>query len=241
MDINYRKVMDPGFPLLTKFKELAPGTFKHCQSVSILCENIASELDLNVDLLTCASLYHDIGKINNPLYFSENQPNSNNPIDDITPFMAYQIITRHIGDGIIYLLQEPEIPKEIIPIIMQHHGDSVLRSIYSKVKNEPEDYYRYKCKKPESTEAAILMIIDSVEATSRSLAISNEKKTIIIDKAINGTIDRLIDDGQIDILKIGVLKVIKKVLVKELESIYHKRVSYERDEDDKTIGEIKDK
>jgi len=236
MDFN-KKVMEANFPLLDKFRELAPGSYKHCQNVSNICENIAAELELDIDLLKCSALYHDVGKLNNPAYFSENQTNGTNMHDSLDPFISCQILTRHVGDSVLYLLQEPEIPKEIIPIISQHHGDTILQSIYQKSKGEPEDKYRYKCKKPETTETAILMIVDSVEATARALFNSKNESKKFITKAINDTIDRLIDDGQLDTMKIGVLKIVKKVLFKELESIYHKRLVYT--EEEKTIAEIK--
>jgi len=239
MDSNIsvdKKFFDPKFPLMDKFRELAPGTHKHCQNVANMCESIAVELGLNTDILKCAALYHDIGKMNNPLYFSENQNNGNNPHDSLEPYVSYQIITRHVGDSVLHLLQEKDIPAEVIEIISQHHGDTVLQAFHNKAKSEPEDKYRYKCSKPIETEALILMIVDSVEATARSLYNSGEEN--FSDKSIDGTIDRLMSDCQLDNMKIGTLNITKRLLTKELESIYHKRVSYDEDES-KTIAEIK--
>ena len=230
-----KKIFDASFPLLDKFREMAPGSYKHCQNVSNICENVAIELELDIDLLKCAALFHDIGKINNPLYFSENQ-NDSNVHDSLDPYMSYQIITRHVGDSIVHLLQVPEIPTEVIEIISQHHGTTILQAFYKKTKKEPEDRFRYKCSKPSTDEAAILMIVDSVEATARSMFGNDPDNNKFINDAINGTINRLVDDGQLDNLKIGTLKIVKKVLFKELESIYHKRVTYELD---KTVGDLK--
>ncbi len=239
MNIN-KKAMEANFPLLDKFRELAPGSYKHCQNVASICESIAAELNLDIDLLKCSALYHDIGKMNNPLCFSENQSNGLNMHDELEPYISCQLITKHIGDSVLYLIQEPEIPIEVIPIIAQHHGDTILRSIFSKTKGDPEDKYRYKSKKPQTPEASILMITDSVEATARAL-FNNTNDNEFIQNSIDGTIDKLIDDGQLDIMKIGVLKVVKKVLFKELESIYHKRILYKDNENkDQTVGEVKE-
>lgn len=229
-----KKFFDTSYPLLDKFRELAPGSFKHCQNVANICESIAIELELNADILKISGLYHDIGKLNNPLHFSENQLEDENIHDTLEPFVSYHMITRHVGDSVIYLLQAKGLPHDVVEIISQHHGTTILQAFFSKTENEPEDKYRYKCSKPSSTEAAILMIVDSVEATARSLFNNNTDDKSFIKKAINGTIERLVDDGQLDNMKIGTLKVAKRILFKELESIYHKRVTYENK---KTVGE----
>lgn len=238
-----KKFFDPTFPLLERFREMAPGSYKHCQNVAGMCETIASELGLNIDLIKCASLYHDVGKMNNPLYFSENQPDTNIH-DTLDNYISYNIITRHVGDGVLHLLQIKEMPIEVIEIISQHHGDTIVKAFYKN--GDPEDKYRYKCAKPESDEALILMIADSVEATAKALFNNNDEKEeskkldtkTIITKAIDGTTDRLTLDHQLDNMKIGTLTVTKKLLTKELESIYHKRVLYDNsDQDEKTIGD----
>lgn len=233
VEIN-KKFFDVSFPLLDKFRELAPGSYKHCQNVANICETVAIELELNVDLLKCSALYHDIGKMNHPSYFSENQSNGNNIHDTLDPYLSYHTITRHVGDSVIHLLQIDDLPHNVVEIISQHHGTTILQAFFIKTENESEDKYRYKCSKPSSTEAAILMIVDSVEATARSIFNSNTDDESFIKKAINGTIERLVDDGQLDNMKIGTLKVAKRILFKELESIYHKRVTYENK---KTVGE----
>jgi putative nucleotidyltransferase with HDIG domain len=228
-----KKLFDQTFPLLDKFKEIAPGTFKHCQNVSNICETVAIELGLNVDLLKLSALYHDIGKMNNSLYFAENQGDENIH-DSLDPTISYQVISRHVGDSIIHLLQVPDFPIEAIKIISQHHGDSVLQAFYNKAKNIPEDKFRYRCSKPITSEALILMLCDSVEATTRALFSTGDKNGFI-EKAVSGTINRLMDDHQLDNMRIGTLNITKKILLKELESIYHKRVTY--DDKTATIGE----
>jgi len=243
MTVDYSEVkinkefFDSKFPLLDKFRTIAPGSYKHCQNTANICEVIASELGLNIDLIKCAALYHDIGKMNNPMYFTENQSNGTNPHDDLEPYVSYQIITRHVGDSVLHLLQVEGMPMEVIEIVSQHHGNTILKAFHNKVQSEPEEKYRYICSPPVSPEALILMIVDSVEATSRSFFLNDDDKEDFIPKAINGTIERLMDDNQLDNMKIGVLNITKKLLFKELESIYHKRVTYE---ESPTVAEVKD-
>lgn len=234
-----KKWMDQTYPLLDKFRTLASGTFKHCQNVSLMCETVAVELDLNVDIIKLAAMYHDIGKINNPLYFSENQ-DQDNVHDNLDPSISLQIITKHVGDSILYLLQIPDMPNEVIQIISQHHGDSVVQAFYNKAckdKSVSEDKFRYKCSKAVSDEALILMICDSVEATARSLYNNRANGEDFILDALDKTITRLMNDQQLDNMKIGTLNITKKILTKELESIYHKRVSYT---DNKTVAELRE-
>jgi len=233
-----KKLLDQTYPLLDKFKTLAPGAFKHSQNVASMCETVAIELGLNVDLIKVAALYHDCGKMNDPLYFAENQTEEN-PHDKLEPFLSYQIITRHIGDSIIYLLRIPDLPHEVIEIVSQHHGDTILQSFAAKDKKAQPDSYRYKCSPPVSAEALILMLCDSIEATTRALYNNGDGDEDFIIKAVNGTIIRLTEDHQLDNMKIGILNTTKKILIKELESIYHKRVAYEEDKS-KSIAEVRE-
>jgi len=226
----YKEIIDPDYSLITKFKELSPGSYKHSNNVMLFCESIARDLDLDVDLLRASAMYHDIGKINNPKIFSENQ-NGENIHDKLDPKTSYQLITRHVGDGIIILLQIRDIPIKLLNIISQHHGNTVLKYFYDKAEIEESEKYRYKCSVPDTLEASILMIVDTVEATTRSLY-NNGKINTPEDKksVVENSIKRLIDDGQLDELKVGHLKRIKNVLIKELETMYHKREPYDDEE-----------
>jgi len=235
-----KKFFEVSFPLLDKFKEIAPGTFKHCQTASIICESIAQELGMNVDLIRCAALYHDIGKMNYPKCFAENQNGSGNIHDELDPFVSYQLITRHVGDSLVRLLQVPDMPNEVLTIVSQHHGDTVMRMFFEKSPSENEDEFRYKCEKPASPEASILMIVDSAEAMVRAVVNNSKDENTngLIKKSVDSIIDKLIDDNQLDNMKIGTLKVATRIIIKELETIYHKRVPYGNE--DKTIGEAKE-
>lgn len=235
---EFKKYLEPDFPLLEQFREMAPGSFKHSQNVSNMCELIAMDLNLDVDRIKVAGLYHDIGKMFNPLIFSENQEEEN-PHDKLDAQMSYQLISRHVSDSVLILMNN-DFPIEVIKIIAQHHGNTVLRYFFDKAKSKIEANFRYKCKHPESDEAAILMIVDSVEATARSLSSNgrmdepDNRKNLV-----DNTVNRLVDDDQLDNVKMGVLKVIRKVLYKELDSMYHRRVSYPDDEE--TVKDTKEK
>ena len=126
-------------------------------------------------------------------------------------------------------------------VILGSNPDKLTENARTYINGEPEDKFRYKCSKPESNEALILMIVDSVEATAKALFNSNEEDNnkIIISKAIEGTTERLTKDHQLDNMKIGTLEETKKLLAKELESVYHKRIFYEKNGiENKTIGEL---
>lgn len=227
--MDYKEFMDKNHPLLDRFRQLAPGTFKHCQNVSNIVESIGMELGLNVDLLKCAGMYHDIGKINNPQYFSENQATNENIHDGMNPYDSYKFITSHLSDGVMILLQN-KFPVELIEVISEHHGDTILKQFHRNDPGSPEDKYRYKSRKPTSPEAVVLIITDSVEATARSEFMrqsDHEDSKEFIQRIVQLTIDRLDDDDQLDNVMHGIIKQTKRILVKELESIYHKRVAYE--------------
>lgn len=230
-----RELIDSTSPMMEKFREIAPGTFRHSHNIASICEPIASELKLNPDVMKAAALLHDIGKSFNPQFFTENQEGKN-PHDDLDPTCSYSILTKHVSDSVLYLLRFPEVPREVLEIISQHHGTTILQSIYKKAKklhngNTVEENYRYKSLKPQSIEAAILMIVDNVEATTKSLF--NTGQLTDVPKTVKMCIDKLVADEQLDELKIGVIRVVKDVLIKEIDSIYHKRVSYEDEEKDK--------
>jgi len=234
--MELKEILDSKFSLLDKFRELAPGTFRHSQNVASLCESIALDLNLDVDLMKAAGTYHDIGKMLCPDHYSENQ-NEENLHDKLDPHISYHLITRHVGDTVLTLLQFPEFEEKIrlMEIVSQHHGSTILRFFYKKSKNKVEDSYRYKSMPPQSIEAAVLMICDSVEATARALDSTGELEETKDRRAVvNTTVDRLMQDYQLDDIKIGDLRKIKSVLYKELENMYHKREPYG---DEKESGE----
>jgi putative nucleotidyltransferase with HDIG domain len=246
---EYAQYLDGSYQLMEQFKKICPGSQKHCMNVAIFCESIAKEVGFkNPDVIKCAALFHDIGKIINPGYFIENISGGQNPHDKINdPYLSYQIISRHIADTALILLQH-KFPPEIIDIATEHHGDSLVKYFYEiALKSHNNDLhptelqknYRYKSKKPQCTESAVLLICDRVEATARSKFSNGNFNQDCISALISECVTELIDDSQLDNLRIGTLKKIKLVLNKELSSMYHPRILYDKEEDDTTIGEVR--
>jgi len=231
MDNPYKEFLEITFPLLEKFREITPSSFKHCSAVEGICAAVGSEIDdLTSEALRCAARFHDVGKMFNPHYFIENQDGTNNPHDELDPLMSYQIITRHVSDSVLVLVQY-DFPKDVIDIVSQHHGNTIVQFFFQKSGLANEEAYRYKCRPPATTEAAILMIVDAVEATARSvyqkglMDTPESRKQVVTD-----TIERLSEDSQLDHLKLGVLKIIKRVITRELDALFHKRIPYPEDE-----------
>lgn len=225
------ELMDSKNPTLQKFRECCPGSYKHSQLLASMVEGLSLELGINEDLMKAAALYHDIGKSFNPTYFTENQhEDTPNPHADVDSRISYELITRHVSDSVALLVNDPRFPRKLIEIISQHHGTSVVRYFFVKSGSNAEDNYRYKTQKPTSIESALLMICDQIEATSRSI-ISNNKK-IAPNDVINTTINRLLDDGQLDdvYMRMGDLKKIRESLIKEIEGTFQKRIDYENDD-----------
>lgn len=226
---NLKSLLEPTYPLLVHFKEACPGTYKHSQAVMAMIESVSLELGLDSLFMKVAAQYHDIGKMNNPEYFTENQLDDENPHNDLDPWMSYQIISRHVPDTTNILLGHKEFPRELIEVVSQHHGNSLLKIFFDRSKEEDEAKFRYRCNTPTSTESAVLMICDHVEAVSRS---DYQQGKLDPTAVIDSTISKLLDDGQLDnvTMKLGNFKKIKKALAKELEGSYQKRVAYVDDE-----------
>ena len=229
--MNIKSILDGDDPILDVFKNVAPGTDRHCINVSLLCESVGKSIE-NVDLenLVAAARIHDIGKCNNPQYFSENQ-DKENIHDRLEPDVSYQYISRHIADGVLALIQM-DCPREVIKIVSEHHGDTVIGAIHAKTTDISEDFFRYKSSKPTTKEACVLMICDVVESAARAYFTAGklDDEMGLVDKLLS----RLIDDEQLDILTIGEIRAIKRALVKEIRAIYHKRVEY-GDEDKDSV------
>lgn len=233
--MDTKSIVNGDCAIIEKFKDIAPGSDRHCLNVSILCDSISKVINgIDSLKLVAAARLHDVGKCNNPSYFSENQDTDTNVHDDLDPPISYQYISRHLSDGVLKLIQA-NVDPDIIKIVSEHHGDSVIGGIFVKAKKKyngstMEEHYRYKSSKPTMSESCILMICDVVESACRSLSSSGKLDDTknVIDKLIND----LIDDEQLDVLTIGQIRIIKKVLLKEIESIYHKRVDYEEEDKD---------
>lgn len=236
IEINSKKydlklLLDAKHPFLEKFRDKAAGTFQHCQNVADLCEAVSLELGLDTDIARVLGQYHDAGKITFPKAFYENQ-NGKNMHDDLNPLISFQIISKHIADSALILIQLDDFPNELIPPIVQHHGTTVMKTLFLKSGYKTDDDFRYKnTTPPESLEAIMLMICDSVDATIRS----KDDKIDSIDDIVYETIDRFEQDGQIDELRIGHSKKIKRALINTLKAKYHSRSAEDYEEDNETV------
>ena len=220
---DLKLLLESSYPLLQKFRETCPGTYKNSQAISSMVEGIALDLDLDVTFMKVCAIYHDIGKIINPKYFTENQLDDESPHDTLDPKISFQIISRHISDTAFILLHDGNFPPELIKITTQHHGTSVMQYFFKKSGSDIEDHYRYKGTKPTRIESAILMICDRLEARTRSEAQARKSEfnpSIIIEDTINS----LLSDNQLDdvVMRLGDLQKIKIALAKELQGTYQK-------------------
>ena len=151
-------ILDSNYPLLKQFRDRASGTYKHSQNLASMVEGVSMELGLDVPFMKAAALYHDVGKMLHPRYFTENQVEEENPHDKLDPFTSYLIISRHVSDSALILMQDENFPRKLIEIACQHHGQSVVRYFFTKSGSEVEDSFRYKGKKPECIESMVLLV-----------------------------------------------------------------------------------
>lgn len=238
---NLKSLLDAKHSFLEKLRDKAPGSFKHSQNVASLCEAVALELNINPDLMRVLGFYHDAGKITFPECFFENQNGSQNMHDEIDPILSFHLLSKHVSDGALILVQLDDFPSELILPITQHHGNSILKSLSLKAEGIEEDLFRYRNTTPPTTlEAAILMICDSVDATIRSEEHENDLDIDDIRSIIKNTVERLENDDQLDEIRVGDLKKIKRALQRDLEGKYHKRdAKAYKEEDNKKVKERK--
>jgi len=229
-------LLDSSYPLLQKFREACPGTFKHSQALSAMVEGVSISLNLDVTFMKVAAQYHDVGKMFSPKYFTENQLEDENPHEKLAPRMSFQIISRHISDTALILLNDGNFPVELIKIATQHHGTNIMKYFFEKSGSDVEDHFRYKGEKPKCVESAVLMICDSIEARSRS-AIQSGAGQMDPTFIIEDTINTLLSDGQLDdvVMRLGDLQKIKGALATELEGTFQKRVDYKKAKEEASI------
>ena len=217
-------------PLLRQLATTAPGTFQHSVQVANLCDEVLYAIGGNTLLARTGALYHDIGKVKNPMYFTENQHGGYNSHNDLSNVESAQIIISHVLDG-IEMAEKARLPEQVVDFIRTHHGTRRTEYFYVMEKRlhpgeevDPTDF-TYHGPIPFSRETAVLMICDSVEAASRSLKEPDEDN---IGKLVDNIIQKQMDDGQflnVD-LTMRDFTLIRKVLKKKLMSIYHVRVAY---------------
>jgi putative nucleotidyltransferase with HDIG domain len=226
------ELANPSSRLLRRLLLETPGTYHHSVMVGNLAERAAETIGADPLLARVAAYYHDIGKMKNPLAFIENQAGSRNIHDDLTAEVSARIIASHIRDG-IDLGYEHGLPVQIIGFIPQHHGTSVMSYFYGKALREvggneelvDRDAFRYPGPKPQSREAAILMLSDGVEASVRSL---DDKDEPSIRAMVDRIVDARVEDGQLDDADLTLKNIaqIKEAFVQQLLGMYHSRIKY---------------
>ena len=227
-DVSLLELSNTNSGLLKNLSEKAPGTFYHSLAVSSLAEAVAIQISGNVMLVRVGALYHDIGKMNNPNYFIENQTSSYNPHVDLDPNDSNEIIKKHISDG-IKIAKKNKIPDRVIDFIRTHHGTTMIRFFYDKAlkinANTNELDFRYSGPKPFSKETAVVMMADSIEAASKSL---NKPNIKLIEEFVEKIVDKQLMDNQFINCDITLkeIEISKKVFKEKLINIYHLRVEY---------------
>jgi putative nucleotidyltransferase with HDIG domain len=228
-DVSLLELSNTNSKLLRELNEKAPGTFQHSMQVANLAEASANEIGANAMLVRTGALYHDIGKMLNPMYFTENQTTNVNPHNELTPKDSAKIIIDHVIEG-IELAKKNGLPDRIIDFIRTHHGTSLVYYFYKKQEAlDPNDLnsddFSYKGPIPFSKETAILMMCDAAEAASKSL---KEPSAILIDELIEKIVSSQMDNGQFMNADITFkeIQTIKKVIKKKLNNIYHLRIEY---------------
>ena len=225
------ELSNPNNLLLKRLLMEAPGTYHHSIMVANLAEVAAEEVGSNPMLVRVGAYYHDIGKIKRPFFFGENQLGGVNPHDKISPALSTTIIISHVKDG-LELAKEYDVPTIVTDMIAQHHGTTLVKYFYYTLKNNSEnpdlikeDDFRYPGPKPQTKEAAIIMMADSVEAAVRSI---QEPTLDKIEAMVNNIIKDKLNSNQLNEcdLTFKDLEVIKACFLKVLKGIYHHRIEY---------------
>lgn len=228
------ELSNPNNPLLKRLLMEASGTYHHSMLVANLAEMAAEEVGANSVITRIGCYYHDIGKIERPYFFGENQMGGENPHNNITPNLSTMIIKSHVKDG-LELAKKHNLPKVIQDIIAEHHGKTLVKYFYYTMKNNTEDPneinvedYMYEGPIPSSKEAGIVMLSDSVEAAVRSIKEPNKDK---INEMVNSIIDDKLSSGQLNNCNLT-LKDIEKIRIcflTTLNGIYHHRIEYPKE------------
>ncbi len=227
---------DRNHPLLRELEQEALGTYNHSVMVASLVERACRAIGADPMLGSVAALYHDIGKVRQPHFFIENQQGIANPHDGLEPEVSALIIMNHVVDG-VELARSYRLPPEVVACIGSHHGTMLVKYFYEEAVERAggdhaavdEDAFRYRGHRPRSREAAVLLLADSCEATTRAMAMSRGN---LPREEIEATVDRLLEerraDGQFDDAEITLreLGIVRATIVESLVGIYHPRIAY---------------
>ena len=227
--IRLLELSNPGHPLLRRLQIEAPGTYQHSVMVGNLAEAAAEGIGADALWARVGSYYHDIGKIRRPYFFVENQFSQENPHEKLNPTLSTLIITYHVKEG-AEIAREHGLPDKLIDIIEQHHGTDLVRYFYKRAAENaqtelPEEDFRYEGPKPQSKEAALVMLADSVEAAVKSLPKPTPSK---VETVVQKIIRERLDDGQFDECNLTLkdLTKIKNSFLKVLGGLFHNRIEY---------------
>lgn len=223
------ELSDINNPILLELSEQCPGTFQHSMAVSNLAADAARKLGANVQLVRTSALYHDIGKLSNPAFFTENQYGVN-PHDQLTPEQSAKVIIGHIKDG-MKRADKANLPKVIKDMITQHHGAGKAKYFYITEcrrrgeENVNAEDFTYPGPNPQTLEASLIMMADAVEAASRSLPdYSTEKVTELVNRIIDGQIaEGLHAESPLSFRDVS---IIKQCFINRLRTMYHARIAY---------------
>ena len=228
-NVSLVELSDINSPILQVLSESCPGTFQHSLQVSFLAAEATRRIGGNAQLARTGALYHDIGKLADPEYFTENQ-SKQNPHDQLDPIKSAQIIINHVNEG-VKIAQKEKLPGAIIDFIRTHHGTGKTKFFLNTLKNTypnadiDESLFSYGGPNPNTKETAVLLLADSVEAASRSLSeYTEENLRNLIEKIVSNHInDGLLKDAPITFRDI---ETIKEVFLEKLKTMYHTRISY---------------
>ncbi|MDR2735379.1 MAG: HDIG domain-containing protein [Puniceicoccales bacterium] len=246
-NIRLVELNDHSNSLMQKLQMLAPGTYHHSLIVANIAEQAAMAMNANAFLCRTFAMYHDIGKVIKPGYFTENQRADYNPHDEKTPFISAIIIKTHVRDGIV-MAEQADIPPRVIDGIREHHGTSIIRYFYNKALQQndcksnsgsanesrttfsaetiDEAVFRYDGPKPRSKETAILMVADSLEAASRSMKVVNPQS---IKDLVDNIIEEKVNSNQLDDCSMTLKEIneLRKALYSIMINMLHSRIAYD--------------
>jgi putative nucleotidyltransferase with HDIG domain len=236
-NVRLQELSDFNHRLLRQLQLYAPGTYHHSLMVANVAEQAAIEIGANGLLCRVAAYFHDVGKIAKPEYFIENQTDGN-PHEEKAPRISALILKSHVRDG-IEIARAGAIPPRVIQIMAEHHGTTLMQYFYQKaqrlqnleeangraIRTVDKSFYRYDGPKPQTIEAAILMLVDSCEAASRTL---QKVTTQSVEHLVNGIFQMKIEDGQLDDCSITFRQVraLKNSIASSLVNMLHGRISY---------------
>lgn len=242
-DFTLLELADTNLPLLKDLMNKAPGTFHHSLQIANMAESAASEIGANPLLCRVGAMYHDIGKMEKPGYFIENQ-SAGNDHDKLKPRMSSLVIKAHVSDG-VKMARENNLPQVVIDFIQTHHGTSLIKYFFGKAKDQAEDGevdekdFRYDGPLPFTKEQGILLLADGIEAASRAMKDPNYNK---LENLINRMVDDHIGDGQLNNcpLTFRQIEIIKKSFLNILVGVYHSRIDYPEEKKEKQRSNRRD-